>query len=111
MTTLLITFIVISAVLLILVTSVQSSKKEGLDSGLGNTGAGQLIGVKKTGDLLEQTTWGLIIILFSLSLSSASWLKKGRKLPISPNIERAQEQIEITDHNQETNLDAQQPQE
>ena len=59
MFTLLVVLAIITATLLILVVFVQSSKKEGLGSPLGSTGASQLIGIQKTGDLLEQLTWGL----------------------------------------------------
>jgi len=94
MFTLLITLVLIIAVLLILVVLAQSSKKEGVGSPLGDTGAGQLIGVQKTSDLLEQVTWGLMIALFTLSLAISSLLTRGKaggNLPTSPNIERAQE--------------------
>jgi preprotein translocase subunit SecG len=101
MANLLITLIVIVAILLILITAIQSSKKEGLESSLGNMGASQLIGVKKTGDLVEQTTWGLIILLFSLTLASSTLLKRKKALPTSPNIERAQEQSQLPDLSQE----------
>jgi len=101
MANLLITLIVIVAILLILITAIQSSKKEGLENSLGNMGASQLIGVKKTGDLLEQTTWGLIIFLFSLTLASATFIKRKKAFHTSPNIERAQEQIQLPDLNQE----------
>ncbi|MEL6607240.1 MAG: preprotein translocase subunit SecG [Bacteroidota bacterium] len=104
MFTLLITFILIVAVLLILVVLIQNSKKEGLGNPLGDTSAGQLIGVKKTSDLLEQVTWGLIIALFGLSLATTSFLEKTGatgNLPASPNIERAQERNELPEAGQE----------
>jgi preprotein translocase subunit SecG len=100
----LITILIIIATLLVLLTAVQNSKKEGLDGSLGNTGAGQLIGVKKTGDLLEQLTWSLIILLFSLSMTTNLWLKQKTKgLRVSPNIERAKETMDILEGNQANN--------
>ncbi len=95
MFTILVTLILITAVLLILIVLVQNSKKEGFGSPLGDAGASQLIGVKRTSDLLEQITWGLIVALFVLTLSTSLFLDElGRtnKLLPSPNIERAQEQ-------------------
>ena len=92
MFTFLITLILIVSGLLILAVLVQNSKKEGLGSPLGNSGATQLIGVKRTSDLLEQLTWGLIIALFVLTLATSSFLNKTADLPLSPNVERAQEQ-------------------
>lgn len=94
MSTLLITLIIITSVFLILIASLQNSKKEGLGNSLGNMGAHQIIGVKKTSDLLEQITWGLLIGLFVLSLGT-SLLLKGRNLdlPTSPNLERIQQDL------------------
>ena len=91
MYTFLITLIIITAILLILVVLVQGSKKEGLNSPLGNTGVSQLIGVKKTSDLFEQITWGLIISLFILTLSTATFLGAAGGKQESPNINRVQE--------------------
>lgn len=68
---LIIGLIVIVCLLLILVVLAQNSKGGGLSSQFGGGGAGsQLIGVKKTGDLLERVTWGLAISLVVLTLSS-----------------------------------------
>ncbi len=91
----LVILILITSVLLILAVLVQTSKKEGFGSPLGDSGTSQLIGVKKTGDLLEQVTWGLVISLFVLVLSSSLFLDKTGEqggLPVSPNIKRAKEQ-------------------
>lgn len=62
-----IVLIIIAAVLLILVILPQSSKGGGL-TGSAAAGANQIIGVKKTTDLLEKLTWGLMIGIFVLSL-------------------------------------------
>jgi preprotein translocase subunit SecG len=56
------------AVLLIIVILPQSSSKGGGLTGSMASGANQLIGVKKTTDLLEKITWGLMIGIFVLSL-------------------------------------------
>jgi len=92
MFTFLITLILIVAGLLILAVLVQNSKKEGLGSPLGNSGATQLIGVKRTSDLLEKLTWGLVIALFVFTLATSFFLNRTADLPLSPNVERAQEQ-------------------
>lgn len=98
---LLVILILITAVLLILAVLVQNSKKEGLSSPLGDSSASQLIGVTKTSDLLEQITWGLIVMLFVLTLSTSLFLgEAGDKLLHSPNIERAQEQAAPADSSQ-----------
>lgn len=92
MFTFLITLILIVSGLLILAVLLQNSKKEGLGNPLSDSGAAQLIGVKKTSDLLEQLTWGLIVTLFVLTLATSFVLNKTTDVPLSPNVERAQEQ-------------------
>jgi preprotein translocase subunit SecG len=98
----LVILILITSVLLILAVLVQNSKKEGLGNAYigGDTGAGQLVGVKKTSDLLEQVTWGLVIALFSLTLAASLCLNKESgpgTFTSSPNIERAQDHGELRD--------------
>lgn len=88
----LVTLILIASGLLIIVVLPQNSKKEGLGSSLSDSSATQLIGVKKTSDLLEQLTWGLIISILVLTLVSSLFLQRTTNLSSSPNIERAQEQ-------------------
>ena len=60
---------IISSILLVLVVLVQNPKGGGLSSSFGG-GGNQMMGVKKTTDFLEKATWGLAIILISLSLLS-----------------------------------------
>jgi preprotein translocase subunit SecG len=96
MFTFLVVLILIIAGLLILAVLVQNSKKEGLGNVYfgGEAGASQIMGVKKTSDLLEQMTWGLVIALFVLTLVTALFLNKKDApgaLQSSPNIDRAQE--------------------
>src|SRR3569832_1392619 len=102
MITFLVVLILIIASLLILVVLAQNSKKEGLGNGyLGSdTGASQLIGVRKTSDLLEKITWGLVVALFALTLTTSFFIDKtdqSSTLFSSPNIERAQEQSMLSD--------------
>jgi preprotein translocase subunit SecG len=60
--------ILITSVLLMLVVLVQNSKGGGLASNF--SGNNQYMGVRKTGDFLEKSTWTLAIILLILSLFS-----------------------------------------
>jgi preprotein translocase subunit SecG len=62
--------IIFLAVLLVLVILAQNSKGGGLTSQFGGSTASNIIGVKKTGDLLEKLTWGFIIGIIVLSLST-----------------------------------------
>jgi len=70
MYTLIISFIILFAVLLVLVILAQNSKGGGLTSQFGGSSASNIIGVKKTGDLLEKLTWGFIITIVVLILST-----------------------------------------
>ncbi|HTE33402.1 MAG TPA: preprotein translocase subunit SecG [Chryseolinea sp.] len=70
MYTLIIALIILFAVLLVLVILAQNSKGGGLTSQFGGSSASNIIGVKKTGDLLEKLTWGFIIAIMALTLST-----------------------------------------
>jgi preprotein translocase subunit SecG len=90
---LIVILIVIVSLLLMLVILAQNSKGGGLSSQFGGSGASQLMGVKRTGDLLEKVTWGLAIALIALSLSTNFFMDTTRRPGVvSPNIQRAQEQ-------------------
>lgn len=86
-----VTLIVIVAVLLILVVLAQNPKGGGLSSQFGGSGTTQLMGVKKTGDLLEKLTWGFAIALLLLSIST-NFIQPTQEENIlsSPNIDNAQ---------------------
>lgn len=60
--------ILIACVLLSLVVLVQNSKGGGLASNFSSSN--QFMGVRKTADFLEKTTWTLAIVLLVLSLFS-----------------------------------------
>ncbi|UOQ77421.1 preprotein translocase subunit SecG [Hymenobacter sp. 5516J-16] len=55
----LIALILLVCLLLALVVLAQNPKGGGISSQFGAGGAAQLMGVKRTGDLLEKLTWGL----------------------------------------------------
>ena len=60
--------IIFVCLLLVLVVLSQHTKDRGLSGTFGGPGSTQLFGVKKTGDLLENITWGLAIALMVLIL-------------------------------------------
>ncbi|MFA0964265.1 preprotein translocase subunit SecG [Roseivirga sp. BDSF3-8] len=92
-------FIIISisifvALLLILVVLAQNSKGGGLSSQFTGGGANQIIGVKRTTDLLEKVTWTLAIGLVILCVSSSFVIDDTAVVNdefTSPNLERARE--------------------
>lgn len=89
-----IVLIVLVAFLLVMVILAQNPKG-GLSSQFGGSGTSNLIGVKKTGDLLENITWSLIVVMFVLSLST-NFIDTGSGQEFtSPNVERAQDQLNV----------------
>ena len=70
MYTLLVSGAIFFAILMVLVVLAQNSKGGGLSNQFGGSGASNLIGVKKTGDLLERLTWGFAIAIMILSLAT-----------------------------------------
>jgi preprotein translocase subunit SecG len=70
MYSLLIGLAIFTAILLVLVVLAQNSKGGGLSNQFGGSGASNLIGVKKTGDLLERLTWGFAIAIMIFALAT-----------------------------------------
>lgn len=68
--------------LLALVVLAQNSKGGGLAGGFSAGGTAQLMGVKRTGDLLERLTWGFAIALIVLSLGSHVVLSTSTSGPV-----------------------------
>lgn len=66
----LISLIIFVCLLLALVVLAQNPKGGGLSSQFGAGGTAQLMGVKRTGDLLERLTWGFAIGLMVLALAT-----------------------------------------
>ncbi len=62
--------IIFLSILLVLLILAQNSKGGGLSSQFGGSGASNIMGVKKTGDLLEKLTWGFIVGIMVLALSA-----------------------------------------
>ncbi|MBL7858291.1 MAG: preprotein translocase subunit SecG [Cyclobacteriaceae bacterium] len=75
---LVISLIIFFAVLLVLVILAQNSKGGGLSSQFGGSGASNIIGVKKTGDLLEKLTWSFVVAIMVLALSTHFIAETGR---------------------------------
>lgn len=84
--------IILFAVLLVLVILAQNSKGGGLTSQFGGSSASNIIGVKKTGDLLEKLTWGFIIAIMVLTLST-NLVSNSRSNNSNEILDRAGEQF------------------
>ncbi len=73
MSTLLSILIILVCVLLVIVVLIQNSKGGGLSSTFASSN--QVMGVRKTADFLEKTTWTLAIALLVLCLFDARYSK------------------------------------
>jgi preprotein translocase subunit SecG len=105
MYTFIVGLIIFFAILLVLVILAQNAKGGGLTSQFGGSSASNIIGVKKTGDLLEKLTWAFVIAIMVLSLST-SFMSATTQAPGNDILERAGEQAPATAP-QNFNLDTQ----
>ena len=96
MYTLIIGVIIFLSLLLILVVLAQNPKGGGLSSQFGGAGVSQVMGVKKTGDLLEKLTWWFSITILSLTLLSNLFIEDNQNSIESPNIENVQGRAPIS---------------
>ena len=67
---LILSIILVAAVLLVLIVLAQNPKGGGLSSQFGGSAGSQVMGVKKTSDLLEKLTWGLIVVIMVFTVST-----------------------------------------
>lgn len=93
MFTVLISFIIILSVLLVLVILGQNSKG-GVGAAFGGS-ASQIMGVTKTGNILEKATWVLAVSVLVLSLVSSAFYTTSSSSGnfTSPNVESATQQV------------------
>ena len=94
MYTFIIGLIIFFAFLLVLVILAQNSKGGGLTSQFGGSAASNIIGVKKTGDLLEKLTWGFVIAIMVLSMST-TFITPNTQGPSNDILERAGDQAPV----------------
>ncbi len=89
--------VLVICVLLVLIILAQNSKGGGLSSQFGGSATSQIMGVKRTGDLLEKLTWGFAIAILVLSLGANKIIDKRQPLEgaVSPNVEAAQQKSAI----------------
>ncbi|MDH6358041.1 preprotein translocase subunit SecG [Parabacteroides sp. PF5-9] len=66
--------ILIASILLILIVMIQNSKGGGLASGFSSSN--QIMGVRKTTDFLEKTTWGLAGTVIVLSIIITAFIPR-----------------------------------
>ena len=84
--------VILACVLIIMVVLVQNSKGGGLAANF--TSAGQSMGVRKTADFLEKSTWTLGVAIVVLCLAATASIPRGevsKESVIKSSIERAQD--------------------
>jgi preprotein translocase subunit SecG len=75
MYTTILVLMVIVAILLVLVIMIQNPKGGGLSSEFGGAGS-QMFGVQRTGDILEQLTWGFFAFIIEGALTAGIFMDK-----------------------------------
>ncbi len=73
--------IILVCIFIMLIVLVQNPKGTGLGAGFGGGSASNLMGVQKTGDILEKLTWGSAIALLVLSLLTTFFIDRGGDTP------------------------------
>jgi len=101
--------VLIACVLVIMVVLVQNSKGGGLAANF--TSAGQSMGVRKTADFLEKSTWTLAGAIVLLCLVATASIPRGQSQEsvIKSSIERAQDPTAIPTLPTSVPLEEQQP--
>ena len=84
--------ILITCALLLLVILVQNPKGGGLASTFGD--GNQFMGIKKTSDFLEKSTWSLALVLVALTLLSNFAIDRGEGVNQSNIIEQVEDSAE-----------------
>lgn len=95
MYTLITILIIIICVLLILIVLIQNPKGGGLSATFGGF-SDQLLGVQRTTDFLERSTWTMAVILLGLSLLTGFFIDKGTVQQKQEPKSELEEQIEST---------------
>ena len=67
---------ILVCLLLVIFVLLQNSKSEGMSVSTGSSGFSKVMGLNKTSDILEKTTWILISIFFLLTIVSGSLISK-----------------------------------
>jgi preprotein translocase subunit SecG len=84
MYTTILVLMVIVAILLVLVILIQNPKGGGISNEFSGAGS-QMFGVQRTGDLLEQLTWGFFAFIIVGSLTAGIFLDKTGSTAVQDN--------------------------
>lgn len=98
-TTVLISLIIVISVLMVFIVLAQNPKGSGLSSQFGGSGATQIMGAARSGNVFEKITWGMVVAVFVLCFAVNMTLDTNTKAEggyVSPNIEAADEKSGFT---------------
>ena len=91
-----VSLMIVVAILLILVVLAQNPKGGGLSSQFGGSGGAQVMGVKKTSDLLEKLTWYFAIAILVMALSTKFFVGSAENQTLeNPLIESVQDDVVV----------------
>lgn len=94
---LLVIFMLLASVLMCFIVLIQNSKGGGLASGFSSSN--QIMGVRKTTDFLEKTTWGLAAFMVIMSIASAYVLPSVSNKEGDVIMEQAQQEEKTNPYN------------
>ena len=96
--------LVLAAVLMCLIVLIQNSKGGGIASGFASSN--QIMGVRKTADFLEKTTWTLAGLMVIISVVSAYTLPSDNAVEQSAIMKQAQEEAATNPYSMPLSSDA-----
>lgn len=88
---------VVAAVLMCFIVLIQNSKGGGLASGFSSSNA--IMGVRKTTDFLEKTTWGLAAFMVIMSVATAYVVPSEKSKTQDAVMEQAQKEQQTNPYN------------
>lgn len=88
---------VVAAIFMCIIVLIQNSKGGGLASGFSSSNS--IMGVRKTTDFLEKTTWGLAVFMVVMSIATAYVLPTNSTKTQDALIEQAKQQESTNPYN------------
>ena len=93
----LVILMVVAAVLMCFIVLIQNSKGGGLASGFSSSN--EILGVRKTTDVLEKLTWGLAVFMVIASIATAYVMPSASQQDGSAIMEQAQQEEKTNPYN------------
>ena len=93
----LVILMVVAAILMCFIVLIQNSKGGGLASGFSSSN--EILGVRKTTDVLEKLTWGLAVFMVIASIATAYVMPSASQQDRSVIMEQAQQEEKTNPYN------------